>query len=53
VVKYVAAVEVRIVVAVVLAAAADAVLAAHHLPKIGESPPARDRKIFRTPNSGS
>jgi hypothetical protein len=35
VVKYVDAVEVRIVVAAVLAAAADAVLVAHHLLKPG------------------
>jgi hypothetical protein len=34
VVKYVEAAEVRIVVAEVLAAAADAVLVAHHLPKL-------------------
>jgi hypothetical protein len=35
VVKYVYAVEVRIVIAAILAAAADAVLVAHHLQKLG------------------
>ena len=34
-IKHVNAVEVRVVVAAVLAAAADAVLVAHHLPKLG------------------
>jgi hypothetical protein len=36
VVKHVDAVEVRIGVASVIAAAADAVLVAHHLPKLGD-----------------
>jgi len=34
--KHVDVAEVRVVVAAVLAAAADAVLAAHHLPKLGD-----------------
>jgi hypothetical protein len=38
VVKNVDAAEVRIVLAAVLAAAADAVLVAHHLPKLGNNP---------------
>jgi hypothetical protein len=38
VVKHVDAAEIRIVVAVVLAAAADTVLVAHHLTKLGVHP---------------